>query len=194
MVSVPIIKTNVKEAHMKTLRIKDWHEIPIDYTGIVEMVDGSKHWYLDGKRHREGGPAVEHSNGEKHWYLNGSLHREDGPASEFDDNNKAWHLNGMWHRVDGPAIDYENKKEWWLNDQLHREDGPAIEYQYGAKGWYLNGKCLFWLLSISQPFVLLEEFVDEEGEGQIKVLAQAGIETWKTLPGLKELADNWEKK
>jgi hypothetical protein len=32
---------------------------------------GSKHWYLKGIRHREGGPAVEWSDGTKLWYLNG---------------------------------------------------------------------------------------------------------------------------
>ena len=35
--------------------------------------DGSKAWYLNGKLHREDGPAVEYSNGTKHWYLNGKL-------------------------------------------------------------------------------------------------------------------------
>ena len=29
-------------------------------------------WYINGRRHREGGlPAVEWSNGDKEWYLNG---------------------------------------------------------------------------------------------------------------------------
>ena len=33
--------------------------------------NGDKFWYLDGKRHREDGPAVEYNNGDKSWYLNG---------------------------------------------------------------------------------------------------------------------------
>jgi len=33
--------------------------------------NGSKHWYLNGKRHREDGPASEWADGEKYWYLNG---------------------------------------------------------------------------------------------------------------------------
>ncbi len=32
---------------------------------------GDKRWYLDGKLHREDGPAVEYSDGSKYWYLNG---------------------------------------------------------------------------------------------------------------------------
>ena len=33
--------------------------------------DGNKHWFLNGKLHREDGPAVEYADGTKEWYLNG---------------------------------------------------------------------------------------------------------------------------
>ena len=33
-------------------------------------------------------------NGNKSWCLNGKLHREDGPAREYADGTKAWYLNG----------------------------------------------------------------------------------------------------
>ena len=56
--------------------------------------DGYKNWYLNGKLHREDGPAIEYTNGDKHWYLNGKLHREDGPAVEYSDGYKEWYLNG----------------------------------------------------------------------------------------------------
>ena len=82
--------------------------------------DGSKHWYLNDKLHREDGPAVDWADGYKAWYLNGKRHREDGPASEYASGNKVWFLNG----------------------KLHREDGPACEYSSGSKAWYLNGKQL----------------------------------------------------
>ena len=32
--------------------------------------------------------------GTKEWYLNGKLHREDGPAIEWSDGSKSWYLNG----------------------------------------------------------------------------------------------------
>ena len=32
--------------------------------------NGNKYWYLNGKLHREDGPAYEHTNGDKLWYLN----------------------------------------------------------------------------------------------------------------------------
>ena len=34
-----------------------------------------------------------YDNGDKHWYLNGKLHREDGPAVERADDSKSWYLN-----------------------------------------------------------------------------------------------------
>jgi hypothetical protein len=67
-----------------------------------------------------------------------------------------------------------------------------VERLDGEKQWYLNDEHLFRLPPESQPFLLLEEFVDEEGEERIKVLTQKGTEIWPNLPGLKELAENWE--
>jgi hypothetical protein len=81
--------------------------------------------------------------GTKHWYINGKLHREDGPAMEYAYGDKYWYRNGKLHREGGPAIECANgTKYWYLNDKRHREDGPAIEYAYGDKYWYLNGKLL----------------------------------------------------
>ena len=55
---------------------------------------GRKYWYLNGKLHREDGPAIEHSDGSKYWCLNGELHREDGPAIEDSNGCGSWYLNG----------------------------------------------------------------------------------------------------
>ena len=60
---------------------------------IIE-VNGTKHWYINDKRHREDGPAIEYANGRKEWYLNGKLHREDGPAIISADGRKEWYLYG----------------------------------------------------------------------------------------------------
>ena len=56
--------------------------------------NGDKRWFLNGKLHREDGPAVEHADGDKLWFLNGKIHREDGPAVECTDGTKYWYLNG----------------------------------------------------------------------------------------------------
>lgn len=64
----------------------------IEYT--VKVFDnGDRYWYLNDKRHREDGPAIEYSNGSRWWYLNGKLHREDGPAMEFTNGTRRWYLN-----------------------------------------------------------------------------------------------------
>jgi hypothetical protein len=79
---------------------------------------GAKCWWLNGKQHKEGGPAVEYANGTKFWYLNGKQHREGGPAVE----------------------DANGAKYWYLNGERHREDGPAIENANGYKAWYVDGE------------------------------------------------------
>ena len=80
-----------------------------------------------------------YANGTKEWRLNGKLHREDGPAAEYANGTKYWYLNGKLHREDGPAVERANGyKEWRLNGKLHREDGPAVEYSNGTKAWWLN--------------------------------------------------------
>ena len=40
--------------------------------------------------------------GEKRWFLNGKLHREDGPAVEYPVGTKLWYLKGKevsWRQV-----------------------------------------------------------------------------------------------
>ena len=76
------------------------------------------------------------------YYVNGKSHREDGPAVKYADGTKKWRLNGICHRIDGPAIEwYDGDKDWYLNGKRHREDGPATEWYNGNKYWYLNDKC-----------------------------------------------------
>ena len=79
--------------------------------------------------------------GTKYWCVNGKLHREDGPAIEYADGTKFWYINNKLHREDGPAIEYSNGTKYWcVNGKLHREDGPAVEHFRGFKEWWINGK------------------------------------------------------
>ena len=79
-------------------------------------------------------------NHSKEWYLNGKLHREDGPAVEWADGTKEWFINGKLHREDGPAVEWANgTKEWYLDGKLHRRGEPAIEWADGSKACYLDG-------------------------------------------------------
>jgi len=115
---------------------------------VYDEITGSKMWKLNGKLHREDGPAVVGPKGLKEWYLNGKRHREDGPAVIKGDGSKYWFLNGELHREDGPAIVkadgphagyHGGKKEWFLKGKRHRVDGPAMELPAGYKEWWVNG-------------------------------------------------------
>ena len=69
-------------------------------------------------------------NGYKEWFLNGKYHREDGPAIEGHDGHKAWFLNGKRHREDGPACEDANgDKEWYLEGVLLDEDQHRTQTQ-----------------------------------------------------------------
>ena len=47
----------------------------IAYT-VEVYPNGDKQWFLNDKRHREDGPAIEWANGDKWWYLNGDGYTE----------------------------------------------------------------------------------------------------------------------
>ena len=57
--------------------------MPIEYKVVVKN-DGSQAWYLNGKLHREDGPAIIHANGSQFWCLNGKELRE----LEFNNRNR----------------------------------------------------------------------------------------------------------
>jgi phage terminase Nu1 subunit (DNA packaging protein) len=86
------------------------------YTVTIDK-SGTKRWYIDGKLHREDGPAIEYADGDKYWYFKRKRHREDGPAIEWANGDRYWYIHG----------------------KLHREDGPALERAGGYEAWYING-------------------------------------------------------
>ena len=63
--------------------------------GMIKDPDGNCIWYQNNQRHREDGPAYEHTNGYRAWYRNGKRHREDGPAVEWSNGNRTWWLNDI---------------------------------------------------------------------------------------------------
>jgi hypothetical protein len=104
--------------------------------------DGSKVWYLDGKLHREDGPAVEYANGDKFWFRDGKCHREDGPACEWADGTKQWYRDGKRHREDGPAVEWaDGTKEWYLDDNaLTKAEFMARKKSCDGKVVTIDGK------------------------------------------------------
>lgn len=110
------------------------------YTVEVEE-NGTRKWYLNGRLHREGGPAIEYANGTRGWYLNGVLHREDGPAVEYADGTNSWYLNGKLHREDGPAIEGDNTstKYYYLNNKRLTEQEFLARTANTVIGITING-------------------------------------------------------
>ena len=81
---------------MNTVMTKD------EPTLTVES-DGTKKWRLNGKLHREDGPAIEHTDGAKEWFVNGTRHREDGPAIERNDGSKDWFVTVSYTHLTLPT-------------------------------------------------------------------------------------------
>jgi hypothetical protein len=70
--------------------------------------------------------------------INGKLHKEDGPATIHCDR-QVWYNNGLIHRVGGPAYtDSEGAQSWWQNGNMHRDDGPAW-IKGNNEFYYING-------------------------------------------------------
>ena len=66
--------------------------------------NGITEWRVNGKLHREDGPAIEYANGAvEYWYFDGKLHREDGPAVTYANGEKFWYVNGDLKKVDKPT-------------------------------------------------------------------------------------------
>jgi hypothetical protein len=70
------VATEAKVSKVEPIKVKASSEIPKGFTGIAEHPNGSKLWYLNGKLHREDGPAVEWADGRKEWWLNGKQYSE----------------------------------------------------------------------------------------------------------------------
>jgi hypothetical protein len=83
---------------------------------------GTKEWWLNGKRHRVDGPAIEDIDGDKVWFLNDKLHRVDGPAIEDIDGDKEWYLNDRRYKFDD-----------WLNVNkfISEEEKVMLKLTYG---------------------------------------------------------------
>jgi len=90
---------------------------------------GSKRWELNGKLHREDGPALEHTNGNKYWLFDGAMHRDNGPAFETTDGHKAWYEHGRLHRLNGPAIKNDSHTVWYIHGKRFSSEEEFIRYK-----------------------------------------------------------------
>jgi hypothetical protein len=59
------------------------------------------------------------------WRVDGRLHRNDGPAVQWADGMLEWRQNGKQHRLDGPAIMFaDGSAMWWIDDHLVDVEPP----------------------------------------------------------------------
>ena len=97
-------KVNWKELLHKHLDAPNYDE-KVDSSGAILEVDsdGDKKWTLNGKLHRDDGPAYIDLDGHKEWWRHGKLHREDGPAVMYASGKSTYYLN---------HVRYPNKVAW----------------------------------------------------------------------------------
>ena len=65
----------------------------------VDVKTHGKYYYKDRGMtilHRLDGPAVEWADGSKAWWVDGKRHRLDGPAYEYADGHKSWWVDGVF--------------------------------------------------------------------------------------------------
>ena len=66
-----LIVTELMPGVIDITREFDYIEMKFEDQVTVHICDnGDKYWFLNGKFHREDGPAVEYANGDKTWFLN----------------------------------------------------------------------------------------------------------------------------
>ena len=91
----------------------DYNEIPkVQLHGIYEVENYGTFYWVNGKRHREDGPAEEYFNGTKFWYINDELHRLDGPAIEYSYGDKHYRIEGEIYTKD----EFETAVYLYLNN------------------------------------------------------------------------------
>ena len=95
------------------------------------------------------------ADGDKFWWLNGKLHREDGPAVEYADGGKSWYLNGKW------VTEEEHKRMTYqiqrMTYQIHSEGKRVKNYATLGKIFgMLLGTVISVSLSVAWAVITLE--------------------------------------
>jgi hypothetical protein len=70
------------------------------------------------------------------WCINGKCHREDGPAIDNSSGNREYWVNGKRHRVDGPAMEYSyGKPKYYMRGKILYQETflYSREYKEGMK-------------------------------------------------------------
>jgi hypothetical protein len=112
--------------------------IPDNFTGIVELSDGTKFYYELGDLHRENGPAVIRADGSETWYIRNKKHRLGGPANICANGTLEWWFDNQYHNLYGPAIIYANGTREWriVGEYVLEEDFEYSSNLYLSGRWY----------------------------------------------------------
>jgi hypothetical protein len=140
-------------------------------TSKSQCVDGDTYWVLpNGQLHRRWGPAHIVKN-LSCWYINGKRHRNHGPALEYQNDRKElvqeWYCHGQRHRIDGPAyINLETNKQIYYRDdqeitQLTFETYPIPLLRFYLKARHLLSSLVSFVLFLLWPIrVFFRELID----------------------------------
>lgn len=79
--------------------IREWYVDGVIYRDYVVHPDGYQAWYVGGKRHRLGGPAVIYPNGTQEYWVEDKRHRENGPAVIYPDGSHEYWVDGVYLKI-----------------------------------------------------------------------------------------------
>jgi hypothetical protein len=126
---------NLFELHSNPETLYGWNKQTVRY-----HKDNRIWYYLNGKRHRDGGPAFI-SELANVWYKNGVKHREDGPSGEWKSydgtrNHSEWCVDGVEvlnivHQVDGGNV------AELTNDSLNPKYRKQLALALASETWRL---------------------------------------------------------
>lgn len=110
----------------------------------------------NGVLHNPYGPAKIRKDGSYRWEINGKLHREDGPAFICPSGKDFRHQRDD----DGVPVGVEPEIEcpieaWYTHGKKHNPKGPAVKWLDGRQEYWLDGEELKqeeWLLKTAQLF------------------------------------------
>lgn len=158
----------------------EYHRDPAEGPAKIDA-DGTKHYMVWGRYHRDGGlPAVEGPQRQE-WWVNGLEHRDGGlPSAVYTTEEglrvERYSVEGKRHREDGPAevavdADGNTVREYWFrNDVWHREgnlpacreldaDGNTVlEYWFRNDAWHREGNLPAYRVLDEETGEMCEEY------------------------------------
>jgi hypothetical protein len=148
LLAIPTFVRMLTTGNIFDFMVKFGYDVHIEYYSGSGCYNGwCTVWYLNKRKHRVNGPAVEFADGSEEWYYKGLLHNNNGPAinrlwgfycgdAYCGYYYKAFYKHGLLHNKNGPAIIRPDKQIWCINNQRHNENGPAV-IRGDHKKWYL---------------------------------------------------------